>query len=381
MEQSVPSKTRTLAGPGCPVGAVRLGLVGVWLAIGIGVAVAQVDVRADGSGMLDGTVNFEVVDKPLPEAFVMVAEQTGVAITITPQTLRLLPDGADTRMTARMKNIPLRDGIDRLLKPLAMRHRFVNGRITVEPSESLRRIGRRATWDELDLLAWLAGEPWDPADADLFGKLRAALRFEWGEESVGEKPPIDVLHEVLSGAQPGTIEEALTEACAALKWTWAPRGRRIVIGPAHPQAKTHERPVRVTLRAEKRALADVLTELARQSGKTFHFEPGAIGSLPRNVREEFSVIFVDVPLEQALEIIAGASGLEFSMAGDRVVFSSPRAATRTDRPAAILQIPGRGEIPIYDDDLPPETRKALHDLIDRLIDAVPPRKAPTDGKN
>ena len=111
---------------------------------------------------------------------------------------------------------------------------------------------------------------------------------------------------------------------------------------------------------------------------TFHFEPGAIASVPHETRRDFSVLLVDATVEQALEVICGATGLSFSVERDGVRFSNPQRPTGSDRPAAILLVPGRGEIVIYEKDLPPDVKEMLDALISRLIKAVPPPENAAD---
>ncbi|MEE9294160.1 MAG: hypothetical protein V3W34_04225 [Phycisphaerae bacterium] len=335
------------------------------------VAPAQVDMESLIHQALDQVVHFEVVDKPLPEAFLTVAEQTGVAISISPESLKLLPHGANTRMTARMKNIPLRDGIERLVKPLGMRYRVAGDGLVVEPAPALRRIGRRATWDELETLQWLGSLEWS-AGEEGWGALRDRLHFQ-----VDHDAPAEALLQSLNRAGAGPASEVLSRACEAVGWTWYPSGKRIVVIERGRQIQRElSRPI--TLRAQHQRLSDVLAELAQKAHMTFHFEPGAVASVPHETRRDFSVLLVDASVEQALEVICGATGLSFAVGRDGVRFSNPQRPTSSDRPVAILMIPGRGEILIYEKDLPPDVKEALETLIDRLIKAVPP---PEDSAN
>ncbi len=318
---------------------------------------------------LDQTSDFEVVDKPLAEAFLLVAEQTGIAISIAPGTLALLPEGAGTRMTARMRNVPLREGMDQLLEPLGLRYRIAGDGLRVEAGHALRRIGRRATWDELEAVRWL-GEELQPSDAEQLDKLRRALEFKVGSSPDSQRA-FTMLIEAMPKVGGETIAESLDAACGGLAWAWYPSSEKIVVLPATEHMKRVLR-LAVTLTANHRALSEVLLDLAAQTGVTLRFDPDAIGSLPRETQRDFTVRLANVPLEQALEVISGTTGLAFKIETDAVRFFNPRQATVTERVAAVLVIPGRGEIPLYERDLPEDVRESLRALIERLAKAIPP---------
>ena len=336
-------------------------------------AIAQVDMESLIHQAMDQLVNFEVVDKPLPEAFLMVAEQTGVGISISPESLKLLPHGASTRMTARMKNIPLRDGIDRLVRPLGMTYRVVEDGLVVEPTAALRRVGRRATWDELETLQWLTSLEWSgsPENAEA---LLARLQFHVKHDTPGES-----LVKAMQRSGTGLTSDLLSSACRAAGWAWYPSGRNLVVVDRRRQIDRElSRPI--TLRVQHQPLADVLAELAGKAHMTFRFEPGAIALLPRETRQNFSVLLVDATVEQALEVICGATGLSFSIGEDGVQFSNSQPAKSADQPVAIIVIPGRGEFPIHEEDLTPELKKSIDDLIINLVKSAksPPGRVEAD---
>ncbi len=332
------------------------------LGLSIQAADAQLDMAALVEEALDQTNDFEVVDKPLSAAFLLVAEQTGVAIHVSAATLALLPDGPGTRMTARMKDNPLRDGIDQLLKPLGMCYRVAGDGLHVEPSAPLRRIGRRATWNELKTLQRLAVEQWSP---NAKSALPAVFKF-----SVGSPDPQARLLEAMSEAGAGSVAKTLDDACRMLGWAWYPSGDGIVISSLAEQMGRDMRSP-VTLTAKHRPLSEILADLATQSGVAFRFESNAIGSLSRQAQHDCSVRFENLPLEQALEILRAETGLTFRIDGDAVVFDNPHRAKRDDPVAAILVIPGRGEIPIHERDLTPEVKALLDTLVEQLIRAAP----------
>jgi len=112
----------------------------------------------------------DIDGQPLERAFAILEEQTGVPIRIGSRALELLPHGAGTEVQATMHDVTLRAGIESLLAPVGMSFAVHNGGIDVVPTEALVRIGRRATWHELETLRDLRAAPWT-GQADQCGTL------------------------------------------------------------------------------------------------------------------------------------------------------------------------------------------------------------------
>lgn len=350
-----------------------------WLVI-LGGAAAQVEMDSLIEQALDQVVNFEIVDKSLPEAFVIVADESGVPISIDPAVLKLLPYGPDTRVQeARMHNIPLRQGLGRLLSPLGLRCRVAKDRVQVEPVAALRRIGRRATWNELATLQWLAGLEWKNTSQQIDG-LRERLQFQ-----VDDPAPSGALFDAMAQAGAGSGGEVLNIACQSRGWTWYPWGKHIAVISTDEQVyRALQKPI--TVRAEHQPLAEVLMEIARRSGVPISFQPGVIGSLPVETQRDFSLLLVDTPAEQGLEVIAGVTGLDFRPEGNGIEIYSARTAPAQvpGRSASVSDadpIIGRVTMPgpdgtfqyeflIRESDLPPEVKEARRKLIDEAVKAM-----------
>lgn len=349
----------------------------------------QVDLESLIERAMDEIVDFEVNNMPVREAFSFVADQSGVPLTIKSEVLRLLPYGAETRMTAKMRNVPLREGIKLLVEPLGMRCQVVGDHVEVQPREALLRIGRRATWDELATLEWLGKVEWVQGSEDM-DELHRRTQFLF--DARAREAPADQLSAAIARVGAGSGDEVLTLAARSLGWTWYPWGKHIAVIPAIGQTyRELQRPVR--LHVERQPLGNVLLELARLSRVKLKIEPGAIAALPREAREDFSLLVDGVSLEQALEVIAGATGLAFEVEPDGVVIYRPDA-TESNAPPALrvaddpivgrVSMPGKDgeyqyEFVIRRSDLPPHIDRRRLELIDEVIEAMrrvpaPPRQ-------
>lgn len=331
---------------------------------------AQVDIGALIEQALDQQVDFEIIDQKLPDAFATVAEETGVPITISREVLRLLPYGADTRIErARLRNVSLRVGLERLVRRLGMRCGVVGDRVEVWPCDALHRIGRRATWAEMATLQWLASLEWTNAPEQI-EELRGRLHFR-----VEQAEPARLLFEAIADVGRGMGDEILDAASHRLGWVWYPRGKHLAIidrlEQVHRQLQT-----RVSLRAERRPLAEVLAKLAGQLRVQIHIEPGAILSLPREPREQFSLLLIDASAQQALEVIAGASGLAYRITDEGVFMHNALPAPSQEPPApgpvdpivATIVVPDKTgsfeyHFPVRENELPADVRAAWKNRI------------------
>ncbi|NOT01142.1 MAG: hypothetical protein HOP29_10995, partial [Phycisphaerales bacterium] len=327
-------------------------------------------------------VELEIKDKTLPEALVIVAERTGVALSIKPDAIDRLPNGADTRVTVRMAGVPLREGLTRLLRPVALQFRVDGKKVEIEPTDVLRRVGRRATWDELKTVEWLGGLTWAQGEAPPAEMLKR-VAFE-----VEDANPADVLSATLRAADGSDGAAAMDRACRANAWTWYPRDKSVVVLSLREQVRRSLQRA-VTLRANQRPLAEVVTQIGQQTGVLIKFAPGVLQGLPVDARERFSMLLVNSPAEQALEVIKGATGLTYSVEVDGVELRggvnavlAPEverreevAETKDDPIVGRLVIPGAGdafqyEFFIRESELPADIREMRKQELEKVFEAI-----------
>jgi len=328
---------------------------------------------------LDQPVQLDLQDTPIGEAFARIAQETGVEVTIRPETLALLPYGANTQVTARMQNIPLREGLMHLTAPLGLRFEVAKRGIDILPSGALERIGRRATWEELDGLAWLASLDFSKDSAAL-GQLQQRLQFRLGE--IDGWPPLESALKRI-GAGPG--DQVLTLACESLDWTWFPDGQHVVV-LTRPDLFSRQLERTVSVRESHRKLVDVLQMIAKQAGVPVRLEPGVVASLLPQVRDNFSLFAENKTARDAFEAAAAATGLGYRVESDGVVFYYPGqgpAEQPRQEPAAAsprqnafvgkISIPSADgvviELLLRESDLSPETNRLRQKYLERA-DAV-----------
>ena len=339
----------------------------VLLAWAVGPAVGQTpDIRNVVEQALDQSVELELIDVTVVDAFRLIAEQTGVEISISPATLALLPHGSETVISVAMPGIALRSGLEELFAHLALSYQNVGRGIAVDPTDAARRVGRRLTWPELDTLFMLHDARWSQAPERL-EELRARLQFR-----VSGNDTWTELRASIQRVGAGRGDEVLELACRAIGWTWYPSGVEIVVLDATDQVQRQLESM-VNLHHRDQPLVDVLRELGRQVGLPIQLDPGVIGSLPRQTRNNLTLIAERSTAVHALDAIADTTGLAYRVEADGVTFyltdtpkpRPPAEFQQVDDPdvATIRLRSARGDyeygILLRESDLTPECRRLL----------------------
>ena len=282
---------------------------------------SAVDQRVLIEQALDEPTRIELTDVKLGEAFAMVTEQTGVEVVMTPEVMSLIPHGPETKVNATIENIPLRQGLIDLVAPLGMTFVVLDDYVEIIPTPPLLRLGRPATWAELDLLGKLRASKPGAVDADL-QNLRERLQFQ-----VRARDPWDTLAAEMRATGAGSGDEVLSVACDKLGWTWSVDGERIVVLSIEQQFRRQLRwPIR--LRINDRPLPDVIRQVGMYAGVPVRLEPGTLQSLPLRVREHFALNVNDLSAEEALDMIASYTSLGYLLDRNGVLFY------RTDGPGS-----------------------------------------------
>ncbi len=324
---------------------------------------------------LDQSTQFAIQDTPVVEAFEALTAETGVTAFIAPEVIDLLPYGRDTRISATFENISLREGMTRFLLPLGLTFEVTGDGARVLPKPELVRIGHRASWAELDQIAFAREADWS-ALARKPEALRTRIQFR-----VDVEDPWTPLGSAAARVGAGPGDQVLTLACQSLGWTWFPEGETIVILSAADQIRRQlECPV--SMRCTHRPLVEVLQRLARKTHVPIGHEPGVLASLPIATRQNFSLLAEGVTAAEALEQIAAATGLGYRIDSDAVVFYHPGAVAvqreETGRPKTVgrdpyvakLALPAEPgevqvEILIRQSELSPEAIEARRRLVQK----------------
>ena len=263
---------------------------------------------------LDEPTNIVLDDVRLGDAIQKISQASGVPIYLPPDVLDLAPYGRETIVRRiELRHMSLRRGLMELLSPLGMTFRVSNDHVEVQLLDVLRCLGRAPTWEELDTLARLSALSPGLND-DHLAQLKTLIRFDVADQNAWTS-----LSAVIRRIGAGSGVDVLTQACPEYQWGWCFEGRGIVVASAAAQYRRRlMRPV--SLRMSFRPLIEILQALGQKAGVAVRTEPGALQSLPRQVRMSFTIIAKDVPVEQVLDRIAAETGLGYLIEPDGVLF-------------------------------------------------------------
>jgi type II secretory pathway component GspD/PulD (secretin) len=333
---------------------------------------------------LDKRISLTLTDLVIREAVQQLSDAAGVPIGIEEGTVDLLPSGSRTLLTVKVDGQPLREVLKELLRQLGLTYRTERNGLTISPTEPLRRIARRATWEELALLAKLASTPWSK---ELFD----SLQFQFQDARAGYADANrERLWELAGAVGVGTAAEVLEYACEKYGWCWAPSGNVIAILSRTRQVeKLLNKPVNVSY--TQVSVEQALLDLARKAGVLLQFDPGAVSTMRPQMSELFTLTMENGTIRQALEVIAGQTGLSYFIepTGIRIAASTVASSPATDIAAAAElaakaarsnSVIGQLTIPnpdgtsfsffIRENDLPPEVNKMRQAKIRKIIDQL-----------
>lgn len=276
---------------------------------------------------LDQPVTLTLDDLPVPIACQQVSAATGVGVSIAPDTMSLLPYGEATRVTVRFRQTPLRDGLRALCDQIGMEYFLTESGVEIVPSPALIRLGRPASWEELQTLSRLMRTHWRGDDDDEFDDIRKLVRFDGVSGDAEDERKR--LARAVEKAGAGSAAEVLTRACASLGNTWIPYADEIII-MSEAQLVRYQMQRLVSLRFQNAPLAAVLLDLSRQSGVPIRLEPASAAQLPDRVKNNVSLLAEGVTVEEALEQLAVAAGLAYAVEKDGIVLSLPPGVVATD---------------------------------------------------
>jgi hypothetical protein len=193
----------------------------------------------------------EAMDKPvklelngtLPQVMQTIAEQTGVRLQATQGVWDLLPWGQQTNINAKIENQTLRQALEAITRKLGLTFTLRDEAVELEPMPALRRLGRRATPQELAVLDLLSSTSMGlnnehPTLRQLMlavdAKLESAKSPFAIEDRVFEGQSRDNTVFVPRNATMMDALEAIDHSTAA---TWYPWGKSIVIVTKQDQVR------------------------------------------------------------------------------------------------------------------------------------------------
>ncbi len=273
---------------------------------------------------LDEKHDIDIREKNILAAFDDITRQTGVRIVVEEGTLDRLPYGEQTQLSASIKGVALRDGLAGLLRPVGLVFQVRNNAVQVSANAPLRRIVRRATWAELDLLRKLTENPWSE-------QLWNELNVQFQDSSPDGRLNKETFVAAAKSVGAGPASEILYNVCNRNGLMWFPSGDRVVILSKSRQAD-RQLGRRVSLRFFRAPLVDVLLDLGREADMLVKLEPGVIASVPPHLAQNFSLTLENSTIRQAFEVISGTTGLAHFVEPDGIRIAP--APQGTPSPAA-----------------------------------------------
>jgi hypothetical protein len=268
----------------------------------------------------------------LPEVMQQIGNQTGVRLQADPAVWDLLPWGDQTTINVKIQNHTLREELTAITRRLGLEFELTDEAVEIRPTPPLRRLGRRATVSELQVLDLMASSPANlPTDRisvaqvlTLVDKRLAELKSPF---AVDNRASDATRASTVNIPRNATIAEALEAISAQTSATWYPWGDSIVIVPKDEQVRTQLNKV-LTARYNGVEVDQVLLELSQRAGVRFVVDPGAYQKIPAADRS-ITLVLDNATIQQALDSISGHTGLAFEVteAGVRVSCSA-EAETR-----------------------------------------------------
>ncbi len=260
---------------------------------------------------LDQSTDIEFKEVPIREAVRQLAEKTGIPIEVETNTVRFLPYGSDTRVTAAVHGQPLKEVLTAIVQPIGLACAVERGKVIIRPSKPLQRLARRASWEDLALLETLQSRPWS---GELFDKLQVQFQDSPSDDLAANRQQLRKLADSIGA---GSAAEVLDLATDRFGWTWYPENDHIVV-ISKPRQIERQIERRVSLRYQEMNLKDVLMDLARQADTSLKLDPGVLTSIPGGTADRFSLSVDNATVRQALEIIAGQTGLGYVVDPDGI---------------------------------------------------------------
>jgi hypothetical protein len=207
----------------------------------------------------------------IADALSDIGKQVGISITLDERALDLLPWGKQTKLSEiSVSNASLREILPQILGPLGMTWESRDGGIVVVPTDPIKRLNRRSTWDDLKLLKRTTDQEYTPENLASY-----KVQFRITSKVDAAK----MLEHQLSRSGRGTVAEMLETATGALGWIWFPEDDHIVIRTGQAQvANLLSR--RVTARYANVPLSQILTDLTDKADVALSMEPGMMTKLP-----------------------------------------------------------------------------------------------------
>lgn len=334
-------------------------------------ALASLAAAQDRSAAMNQTLDQPVkiqFDSVLPEAMNVITRSTGVRVEAEQAVWDILPWGQQTNVNARIENQTLRQALDAITRKLGLTYVIRDDFVELQPSPALRRIGRRATIDELQLLDLMTSKPFDrKADRATVRQIVDSIDSKLAEL----KTPFDIEYRPGDAGDPdkavfipraATLADALDSIAKETELSWYPDGKSVVVLPKE-QLVRRQLARSVTMRFAGEDVAQVLNELSQRAGVRFEYESGAIQRIPRETRN-IQLMLDNSSINQVLDSVCAFTGLGYMITprGVYIWFDAyDRQTGPRDRAIGMMTLPDSGiQIFIMESQVPPDMRQYIN---------------------
>jgi len=296
-----------------------------------------------------------------------ITKDTSVPIEAESEVWDLLPWGEQTNISAKIENQTVRQALQAITRKLGLTFEVKETAVLLEPLPALRRLGRRATAEELAALETLASTQLGlkenhialKALADAVDQKLSELKSPFATEY----RPGDVVSEKqeISIPRNATMLEALECIPKQTGATWYAWGKSILI-VSKEDAVRHQLEKTISARYDGVDVQQVLTELSSRAGVHFDIEPGAIARISADLRTIRKFRLENVSISQALETLAGITGLGYMVKDSGVyVWNSANAPAGRERIVGLITLPDLGiQVLVPESQVTADMREYIH---------------------
>ncbi len=371
---------------------IRISLISASILSMAALAAFGQDADAGGEAMdvgraLDQPLRAQSIESgEIPQILARLGEQASIRITIEDKSAAMLPHGGQTRLEAF--SIPqgeaLRSVLGQILAEVGMTYTLEEDAVVVQATEPLKRLNRRATWEELALLRRAFETEYTSENLESF-------KIQYKITSKVDAPGL--LEQQLAKAGRGSVAQVLEVAASALGWVWFPEDNHIRIRTQEAQIANYMSR-RIEARYSNEPLARILMDLANQADTPMSFEPGLMLKLPPSTAQSYSLLLRNASIKQAFELVSAETGLEWKTNRDgiqvRLSESAGGAEARARRSAYVgkISIPSADgsyayEFLLREDELPEDIlqyrRQLLEEFVQKMRADMAPDNAPQEN--
>jgi hypothetical protein len=226
----------------------------------------------------------------LPDAMQQIGNQTGVRLEADPAVWELLPWGEQTTINATIKNRTLRQGLTAITQKLALEFVLADESVQLRPMPALRRLGHRATVDELGVLDLMTATPLaldHPTVRQIVTSVNEKLAALKSPFAIEDRAADAVQDQKINVASNASMADLMEDICQQTDTAWYPWGTKIVMVTKEEQIRSQ---LTKTLSARYNGVdvSQVLLELSQRAGVDLIIDPGAYQKIPtqfRSIRE------------------------------------------------------------------------------------------------